>query len=189
MERVLDAEDSYETFSQYLEKHYHSVGHSIIATDCKSSGIEGVMSYSEASARDPIFYRWHNHLEDILQKFRDTKMPTYSRDDFPLRDEIEVVGIKTVLPRHYASTAEDLENILITHNEKAHLVHSQTSEIKYRRINHLPFYYNISILNPKRLTKKVIIRIWLGIPNGVNDARYDFTLNKQQSKVNIFSLF
>ena len=44
------------------------------------------MSYSEVSARDPIFYRWHGHIEDIMQKYRDTKLPRYSLEDFALTD-------------------------------------------------------------------------------------------------------
>ena len=69
----------FEEFANFLEKRYHSRGHNIIAMACSSiydpvedTGV-GVMSFSEASARDPIFYRWHLHIEDIVQQFKDKK--------------------------------------------------------------------------------------------------------------------
>ena len=66
---------SYEEFAKYLESNYHGSGHLDIAASCSDSG-DGVMAHSSVSARDPIFYRWHGHLEDIMQQFRDTKLPS-----------------------------------------------------------------------------------------------------------------
>ena len=34
-------------------------------------------SLPQVSARDPIFYRWHAHIEDIVQQYRDTRLPAY----------------------------------------------------------------------------------------------------------------
>ena len=69
----------FEEFANFLEKRYHSRGHNIIAMACSSiydpvedTGV-GVMSFSEASARDPIFYRWHLHIDNIVQQFKDKK--------------------------------------------------------------------------------------------------------------------
>ena len=163
MERALYGEDNYEIFCQYVERHYHSHGHSVIAKECKSGGIEGVMSYSEASARDPIFYRWHRHLEQFMQRWRDIKQPNYTREDFPLSDGITIEKINTVTDSHEAHTRFDLKNILITHSETANIIHSQTSQIRYRRMNHLPFKYVIHTRNPNRSRKKVIVRILLGV--------------------------
>ena len=41
---------------------YHEAGHDIIANACG-----GPMLYSEASARDPIFWRWHKQISDVLR--------------------------------------------------------------------------------------------------------------------------
>ena len=39
-------------------------------------------------SRDPIFYRWHTHNEDLAQEYRDKRLPPYTKDDFKLGDEI-----------------------------------------------------------------------------------------------------
>ena len=176
MERALYGEDNYEIFCQYVERHYHSHGHSVIAKECKTGGIEGVMSYSEASARDPIFYRWHRHLEQLMQRWRDLKLPIYTREDFQLSDGIQVEKIETVTDKHEAHTRNELKNILITHTETANIIHSQTSQIRYRRVNHLPFKYVISTKNPNKSKRKVIVRIWLGVLFKDSNGRYNLVI-------------
>ena len=63
--------------------YYHPKGHNIISKACspiynpKTSKGTGVMAFAETSARDPIFYRWHLHLEDIIRKFKNTKYHLY----------------------------------------------------------------------------------------------------------------
>ena len=69
--RELEGNTPFEQFGRTLDD-FHGNGHWDIAIQCSENGV-GVMSYSEVSARDPIFYRWHAHIEDIAQQFRDTK--------------------------------------------------------------------------------------------------------------------
>ena len=71
----LSTSRTFEEFGGFLEEEYHSAGHNTIGFACSPNpqGVGGVMVYSEASARDPIFYRWHAHIEDIVQQFKDTK--------------------------------------------------------------------------------------------------------------------
>ena len=121
------------------------------------------MSYTEVSAREPIFYRWHGHLEDLMQEYRDTKLPKYPKHEFNLQDDVKVVGIKTVMDKTILHTNENLENVLITYTEKKELKHSASSTISYNRINHKPFQYRITLSNPKKSLRKVIVRIWLGL--------------------------
>ena len=73
---------TYEEFCRVMSEEYHSLGHTGIGEDChpdpssaNAANQCGVMCYSACSARDPILYRWHKHLEEITQKWRDTKLP------------------------------------------------------------------------------------------------------------------
>ena len=72
---------TYEEFSKFVETRYHNKGHIVIAKACSStydpltSKGQGPMAFSEVSARDPIFWRWHGHVEDILQEYRDKQLP------------------------------------------------------------------------------------------------------------------
>ena len=66
---------SYEEFGLKLTD-YHNYGHNIIAEECVSiRGTYGLMYHTTTSARDSIFWRWHTHLEDIVQEYRDTNFP------------------------------------------------------------------------------------------------------------------
>ena len=51
------------------------------------------MAFSETAARDPVFYRWHSHIEDLAQEFRDSKMPPYREEDFTLSGDVREVKI------------------------------------------------------------------------------------------------
>jgi len=51
-----------EEFGDMLGKSLHGFGHIFIGETCspvKTNDCNAVMCYSESSARDPIFYRWH----------------------------------------------------------------------------------------------------------------------------------
>ena len=81
IQRNMGNTSNFEKFGKKFERRYHTSGHNYVAEACSTiynvsadTGV-GLMSYSEVSARDPIFYRWHAHIEDIVQQFRDRNMP------------------------------------------------------------------------------------------------------------------
>merc|ERR1719244_440154 len=100
---------SVEQFGKAVSTGYHNEGHIILGEDCDRHG-EGVMGYTSVAARDPIFYRWHGHLEELMQQFRD-KQEKYTKQDFQLSDEVEVANVHTRLPMY------KIDNILLTHWE------------------------------------------------------------------------
>ena len=65
---------SFEVFSGPIDR-YHGRGHTLVGRACSTSEGNGVMSFSQVSARDPIFYRWHTHQENLMQEFRDKQLP------------------------------------------------------------------------------------------------------------------
>ena len=76
----ISREQSFEEFCKFVETNYHNHGHMTVAKACSSKfippkGYQGPMAFSEVSARDPIFWRWHWHIEDVIQSFRDTQLP------------------------------------------------------------------------------------------------------------------
>lgn len=158
---------NYEKFLRYVEAYYHNFGHMMIARDCNTpdagSPQNAVMSYSEVSARDPLFFKWHGHLEEFLQTYRDTKLPAYSQSDLSLTGGVEVVSVQTAMSGVNFNHPGDIHNFLITHSEKVNIKHGGFSQITYERINHLPFKFLIGIKNPEGSKKKVIVRIWLGL--------------------------
>lgn len=137
------------------------------------------MVASESSARDPIFYRWHRHVEELLQDFRDRKLAAYDQTNFPLADGVEVKDIFTIMKKKATGSKKNLKNILSTFKEESNVAHHRKDDagmngdasVLYTRLNHLPFEYKIVLKNPLKSKKKVIVRIWLAyLPE--NDEKY-----------------
>jgi len=170
---------TFEDFGRALEGDLHGRGHEKLAFSCRdfcpqakkifSNECAGVMHDSTTSAREPTFFRWHTHMENIVQQFRNEKFPKYNKRDFLLSDDITVEGVRTVLNGDVLQTPNEISNTLITYMEQANIAwHNRYSRIIYNRLNHKDFRYLIQIRNPRRLRKKVFIRLWLGILHDAN---------------------
>ena len=118
------------------------------------------MWHSAVSARDPVFYRWHRHIEDLLEKYKDTRLGPYTRTDFPLSGGLKVLEVKTIMDKSQVQTENDVVNTLVTYEEETPV---GTQKLKYNKIGHRDYKYQIRIQNPQRSTKKVIVRIWLAL--------------------------
>ena len=70
-----------------------------------------------------------------------------------------------MIEREELDTERDLEDILVTMTEETNLSHSDETSVEYERLNHVPFSYRISLANPGALQKKVMVRLWLGLPS------------------------
>ena len=71
VQNALETADNYEQFMGELKK-YHPHGHNLVGWHCRTNPDMGetgwplhmsLMGLDVMSARDPIFYRWHGHLE------------------------------------------------------------------------------------------------------------------------------
>ena len=164
--------DSLEEFGKELdEMKYHGLhGHNRIGLVCsplKHEGIVGAMLPSETSARDPIFYSWHLHIEELFEKYKDTVKGPYKKSDFTLSDGLKVLDVKTIMEKSQIPTENDVVNTLVTYEENDDGDDENetkgTQELKYNKIGHRDYKYQIRIQNPQRSTKKVIVRIWLAL--------------------------
>ena len=94
----MESRDGYdlEKFGKFIDGSYHGEAHIRIGSVCSSKPKGCSFLYpQEASARDPIFYRWHLHLDELLEKYKD-KNP-YTRENFTLSDGLKVLEIKTII--------------------------------------------------------------------------------------------
>merc|ERR1711974_3280 len=134
--------------------------------------------FSEVSARDPVFYRWHGHMENLMQKFRDERLPAYKKEDFVLSGEVAFESVEVWMERK-----PNKQNLLLTHWENATLPHRDDYVIEYKRINHYDFKFLLKMRNPNRVEKKVIIRLWLVPTNRTcSTARYHPTTGTYNPK-------
>ncbi len=55
----------------------HNYGHELLAyiTDPKNMGQTGVMSDVATAIRDPVFYRWHKHIDDFSFQYQEKQPP------------------------------------------------------------------------------------------------------------------
>ena len=170
VQNALENEDNYDNFMETLWDRYHFTGHLLVGIHCRTNpdthpetGFPihvSLIGTTAMAGRDPIFYRWHLHLEELNQQFRDTKLPTYKEEDFQLTQGVRVVNAKTVLENPVVGS---LDNILLTYMENAELNYGHNTQISYPRVNHHRFKYEIELENPERTNKKVIVRLFLGI--------------------------
>ena len=123
------------------------------------------MWHSAVSARDPVFYRWHRHIEDLLEKYKDTRLGPYTRTDFPLSGGLKVLEVKTIMDKSQVQTENDVVNTLVTYEEETT---SGAYKFKYNKINHKDFKYQIMMSNPQKISKKVIVRLWLALGSLIN---------------------
>ena len=64
----------FERYGQEAQGGYHNWGHMLIGNDCTTDKRYGqVLRLEQAAAREPLFYRWHSHLENLMQEYRDQR--------------------------------------------------------------------------------------------------------------------
>ena len=178
VQNALENEDNYDNFMEELWVWYHFTGHNVVGVHCRTNpNYTSLIGSTETAGRDPIFYRWHLHLEELNQQFRDTKLPTYKEEDFQLTQGVRVVNAKTVLENPVLGS---LDNILVTYMEDAELDYGHNTQIHYPRVNHHPFKYEIILENPERTNKKVIVRLFLGIEQNHIDRYYEIHISSFQ---------
>ncbi len=61
----------------------HNTGHGILGALAPGNG--GVMNNPVVAIRDPVFWRWHKHIDDLAAAWHDTRPPTDFTDGPPVR--------------------------------------------------------------------------------------------------------
>ena len=86
--------------------NHHNAGHIFLAyiNDPQNAGspndIPGVMSETRTAIRDPIFFRWHKHVDDISFTWQETRVP----DNFADAPQVLMrKGLNGATPEHQSS--------------------------------------------------------------------------------------
>jgi tyrosinase len=56
-------------------RNFHGNGHGMISSASDETGFGGPMAYVETAIRDPVFYRWHRHIDDFSATHQETLDP------------------------------------------------------------------------------------------------------------------
>lgn len=142
-----------------------NLGHILIslAADPENRYLEsfGVMGDAAVSLRDPVFYRWHTYIQDIMHKYKDT-LPSYSQRELGF-DDVFVRGVDVF------SESSTEPNLLSTYWQASDLMLSRGLDFSPRQpvfvrlihLQHQPFSYNIQIDNRGNYRKEGYVRIFL----------------------------
>ena len=98
----------------------------------------------------------------MLQQFRNKHLPKYTLADFELGDSLKVEDVII----QNTSSFKDTDNILYSRISKENVNYDEKTSINEVHIGHDPFVTKISISNPNKVVKKVILRIWFGLDFG-----------------------
>lgn len=141
------------TYLPFTDSEFHAAGHIGLA-NCPKNGI---MIHTSAAARDPVFWRWHQTVNNVLQRIKYKHPRTI--------DELENKNSGLKIEEFYLKSNGEKNN-LYTHYDWGKYFFKLNGEeqrtIKYRRIHYEPFKYKIKIsLKEDMGHQKVNLRIFL----------------------------
>ncbi|XP_043275465.1 phenoloxidase 2-like [Venturia canescens] len=153
------------TPNRQLYGDLHNSGHMCIATchdpDGRYMEPEGVMGSVVTAMRDPMFYRWHNWMNEIFVEYKST-LPEYTNSelDFP---GIEITSSRVTSP-------DVAENTLLTFWTKSDVNITHGLDFAPRgdvfarmcHLNHANFRYHITVLNNSSSARTGTVRIFMG---------------------------
>jgi len=146
-----------DRFGRSLERSLHNRGHVEI------SHLGGVMGSTVASMRDPIFYRWHGYIE---RKFRDYKNIVARSSPYTDR-ELSFPGVR-VVSSHVVPNRGN-QDTFYTYRDWASVRLNSLDQngpgnrmtVQYRRLNHVPFRWNIVVQSDLPRSTPAIVRIFM----------------------------
>lgn len=156
-------ESSLESVNRDFYGNLHNTGHNAVGYShdpaFRFKKHPGVMAFIESAPRDPVFFQWHKHIDNIFTRHKNTLKP-YTGQELSF-EAIEIVSaeinckeknvIETFMKEEYSdfSHAPFLET-------KAQIL------VKYEHLDLTSFTYTFDIKNSGPEEKKVTIRIFLG---------------------------
>ena len=129
----------------------HNDGHLLISMYDDNPAKKGCLFWEASAARDPVFYRWHAHIDSIFQQYQNGLEP-YDFSDLPKSIKATEISI---------TAASGQQNVLETQmRERQHRpVLTSTERIRY--LSHEDFAYHISAENRSGADVSVTVRIFL----------------------------
>lgn len=127
----------------------HNDGHLLISLhDSDPAAQPGCLYWEALAVRDPIFYRWHAHIDEFFRLYQDSLTP-YDFSGLPPVDAsaLQIIGS--------SGQQNELETHLRTRTLRLH--HS----ISIDYLSHEDFDYELSVINKSKEDLSVTIRIFL----------------------------
>ncbi|XP_058123593.1 phenoloxidase 8-like [Anopheles ziemanni] len=178
---ILEASTLSINFDYYGD--YHQNGHVMLGYihDPDNTYLEGVgvMGDLTTTMRDPLFYRWHQHIDDIFVRHKQ-RLPAYTASDLAFND-VTVDSFDVQLNRPNAP-----KNTLLTFWQRSQFdlgtgldfVPEGNLFVTFTHIQHAPFTYRFQVTNRTDRNKRGTARLFLG-PK-VNELRQTLPFRDQR---------
>jgi tyrosinase len=153
--------------TERLETSYfgalHNDGHILISMHDDDPNSPGCMFWEATAVRDPVFYRWHAHIDKFFRKYQDALDP-YDFTDLPA---VEVNRLTIAAASgHQDELLTEMRARALRSNEEPSVITNRTT-IKY--LSHEDFNYEITATNKSAGNLVVTVRIFMAPEQFVND--------------------
>lgn len=124
----------------------------------------GPMFWEATALRDPVFYRWHQHVDTFFQAFQAT-LPAHRFDDLP---PVEIGAASVVSTSGVVNVVStSIRRRAVKWEPSARSGYATDTEVHY--LAHEGFSYLIDIANRSEIELTVVIRVFLAPEESVND--------------------
>ena len=159
---------------------FHNNGHGVFGRIGQRSW-ETRRSYMNTTAnavRDPIFYRWHKHVDDVMYELAQTLGNEVDRDAPPLNIDAGDILLSTS-----ETPPSGFDNFDQSFASTVNVVNTRLDEPQLRfetgKLSHDPFYFHIRLRrNGGSGDLPLSLRIFICPENHVNDARRWIEMDK-----------
>lgn len=162
------------------------------------SGLPGVLASPATAARDPLFFRWHRHVDDILDAWQSTHQPPHDLSEGPgarMRKWLGdgnapahqspdiLLGLESDLPESTSPGfdgqrwgqarygGENWDSPPPSFRETTHTLRTRMVAGEKPRLDHDPFHFFLRVENPSPRERKVTVRIYLAADAFAEDRR------------------
>nr|WP_250814030.1 tyrosinase family protein [Neorhizobium tomejilense] len=163
-----EAESTNRAAHDALYSNHHGMGHGLIGAANLSETAAPVMFFPATAIRDPVFWRWHRHVDDIHFGYQDALEP-HEFDD-PKTVLLESIGIKR-------SDDGSVVDELTTEMRSGRYTLSDRQVYHYEFLMHEPFSISARLKNTSGAPAPVTLRTFL-IPSDLFDVDADPTTAK-----------
>ena len=154
---------------------HHGMGHLLISSVGNPGALDGIMASEEANLRDPVFWRWHKHIDDFNYQYQENLSSHEFSDAPPIRLSPDgELGSQAITLSVGSKPVDTIE----TETRDGIFTLTNGMTYSYRYLWHEEFNYIFNLENESKEDVKTTLRVFL-CPMKVEEAfsRNDDWLN------------
>lgn len=155
----LSGKEGNDFLGNQLEYGIHGSGHMLTAQIL--GGVPGVMANTATAIRDPIFWRWHKHVDTFNIRYQ-TIQPPYDFSDAPIGvafDGASPTREESILI--HSNSSESDTDTLFTELRTSVFRFTNGQAYNYDHLWHEPFNYTFSLNGASSAPSRVTLRVFI----------------------------